>query len=75
MLLSEKSYIEYDICDIYDKKNIELIKKVFNMDKGNNTDNSYCKDNINIIEILFNYIRKLRYVQRPNYNYILDLLL
>ena len=65
MLLSNERYNDYDKLNSFEKKDILVII-------------AFCENmyniNTNMLTKLFNYIRRLKYNQQPNYEYILSLL-
>lgn len=63
MILSDKLYYLYNNLKLSEKKNIDMIEVFIN----NCNNNNLLK--LNIIKLL-NYVRKLKFSQKPNYNYI-----
>ena len=68
MILNNNYYIAYDNLDNYKKKDINIIIKVLNLQYESS------KLNVEIFEKLFCYIRRLKFNQTPNYDYIITLL-
>jgi hypothetical protein len=66
MLLPKNTYIVYNELNIIEKKNIEV-----NIDF---LKTAHSNIDYNIFAKLFNYIRRLKYNQQPNYEYLLDLI-
>lgn len=64
MLLSNEYYIAYNNLDNIKKKNIDIIINILKL-------NTY-QINYDFFYKLFNYIRRLKYNQEPNYNYIVE---
>ena len=72
LLLKKENYIIYDnIVDI-DKKNIDILL-IFLQDKSNTLINNKCINYL-FVEKVFKYVRRLKYNQKPNYEYIIQLL-
>lgn len=72
LLLSNENYIIYDSVNDIEKKNIDLYL-IFLQDKTNIILNNK-SINYLLVEKLFKYIRRLKYNQKPNYEYIIQLL-
>ena len=68
MLLPTKSYSEYNDLDVIRKKDISVITTFLKNVYANSIDYT-------IFNKVFNYIRRLKYNQQPNYDYIIQLLL
>lgn len=66
MLLSQTSYNEYNNLDVIQKKDITLIIAIIKNSYNNILDHE-------VFLKLFNYIRRLKYNQQPNYDYIITL--
>jgi serine/threonine protein kinase len=66
MLLPKNTYIVYNELNITEKKNIQV-----NIDF---LKTAYSNIDYNVFTKLFNYIRRLKYNQQPNYEYLLDLI-
>ena len=71
LLINNISYISYNNLNIYEKKNIDTIL-MFLQDNTSITLNN-CINFMNV-EKIFKYIRRLKYNQEPNYDYIIKLL-
>jgi len=70
LFLDAKNYTLFNNLPLVDKKDVSIIEKLLVLNNNKYNDNfskNYCK---NIILIL-NYTRRLRFDQKPNYNYIL----
>tara|TARA_Y100000768_G_C23986367_1_gene689094 strand:+ start:2526 stop:2891 length:366 start_codon:yes stop_codon:yes gene_type:complete len=63
MILPENKYIEYDNVGRESKKTLEILTRFL---RDNCSDNNIKN---NIIKLL-NYVRKMHFTQRPNYEYI-----
>ena len=72
LLLDNSCYNIYTSLDVSNKKNIDILL-MFLQDKNNSILN---KKSINYttLDKLFKYIRRLKYNQAPNYDYIIILL-
>lgn len=70
LLLSNETYKLYDNLNVLEKKDIDIVIK-FLQDKNNNNNKNM---DFLIIEKLFKYIRRLKYDQTPNYEYIMLLI-
>jgi serine/threonine protein kinase len=68
MILNNNYYIAYNNLDNYKKKDINIIIKIINLQY------EYSKFNFSMFEKLFYYIRRLKFNQGPNYDYIITLL-
>ena len=71
LLINNISYTSYNNLNIYEKKNIDTIL-MFLQDNTSITLNN-CINFMNV-EKIFKYIRRLKYNQEPNYDYIIKLL-
>ena len=71
MLLNTNKYIEYDNLNNLQKKDIVTIKSIL---QQNNENNGNEMINYTLFERLFTYIRRLKYNQQPDYEYILELI-
>jgi len=67
MLLSNTSYNDYNNLEIAEKKDIMLIVELLKTNYTNIID-------YEVFSKMFNYIRRLKYNQQPNYDYIITLL-
>lgn len=72
LLLDKTTYNHYDNLNAYSKKNITLLLMLL-QDKNNSLLN---KKNVNYttLDKLFKYVRRLKYNQAPNYDYIIILI-
>ena len=71
LILNKMVYQMYDTIDSVEKKNITIIIK-FLQDSAKN--NNYTINYI-LIEKVFNYVRRLKYNQEPNYEYVINLIM
>ena len=67
MLLSNTSYNDYNNLEITQKKDSTLIIELLKTNYANIID-------YEVFSKLFNYIRRLKYNQQPNYDFIVTLL-
>lgn len=72
LLLDKSCYSIYSNLDVNNKKNIDILL-MFLQDKNNSILNNK-SINYSILDKLFKYIRRLKYNQVPNYDYIIILL-
>jgi len=68
MLINDENYIIYNNLNLNDKKNLELI---LNFIKNTNINSNLFHN----IKIIFKYTRKMSFMQEPNYQYIINLLI
>jgi serine/threonine protein kinase len=68
MILNNNYYIAYNNLDNYKKKDISVLIKILKLQYKN------IELNFSIFEKIFNYIRKIKFNQEPNYDYITILL-
>ena len=75
LLLSKENYTIYDSIADIEKKNIDLFL-IFLQDKTNMTNIILNNIAINYLLVgkLFKYVRRLKYNQKPNYEYIIQLI-
>ena len=71
LLINNISYISYNNLNIYEKKNIDTILMFLQDNTSIRLNN--CINFMNV-EKIFKYIRRLKYNQEPNYDYIIKLL-
>ena len=72
LLLDKSCYNIYTNLDVSNKKNIDILL-MFLQDKNNSILNNK-SINYTTLDKLFKYIRRLKYNQVPNYDYIITLL-
>ena len=70
LFLDNKNYTLFNNLSLTNKKDIVTIQKLLSLNNNNYNDNFLESFSKNIIVIL-KYVRRLRFDQKPNYNYIL----
>lgn len=73
LIINKITYTSYDAIDNVQKKNIDIIIELL-QNNNTNIDSKYVMNYI-FIERVFKYVRRLKYNQEPNYEYIIELIM